>query len=217
MRKRLAIVFADHHLVVRESVATLISKQPDMEVVGTAANAEEALALVQQRRPDLLLMEVDLPEGSSFELMRKLAQERIPVPTVILTASENEVDYVQAVRLGAGGLVLKRDNAEKLFQVIRQVAAGRLAFSNDIAQQVVNWMAGQRAKPRKTGLQRLSDREREIVLLVTRGMRNREVAAQLKISENTVKRHLQSIFIKTGAHDRVELATLAAEQNVRAA
>lgn len=212
MGKRLAIILVDQQQVVRLSFATLLATQPDMEVVGAASTAAEALELVQRLRPDLLVLEVDLPEGGSFDLLRKLGQMGAAVRTLILTASENEMDYVQAVRLGAAGLALKRDTAEKVLQGIRSVAAGQLAFSNEIAQHVVSWMAGDRVRPRAQGLQRLSEREREVATLVARGLRNREIANELSISENTVKRHLQSIFSKTGAHDRVELAAITADQ-----
>ncbi|HSB75372.1 MAG TPA: response regulator transcription factor [Terriglobales bacterium] len=217
MGKKLAVILADHHQVVRASIAALLETQADMQVVGVAAAGDQVLELVRQHRPDVLVLELDLPDGSGFEILRTLSQEGIAVPTLILTASDNEVDYVQAVRLGASGLVLKRDSPEKLFQAIRSVAAGQLAFSNEIAQQVVSWMAGERVRTPVRGLQRLSERERTVADLVTRGLRNREIAAELKISENTVKRHLQSIFSKTGARDRVELAALAAEQRVEAA
>jgi DNA-binding NarL/FixJ family response regulator len=217
MGKKLAVILADHHQVVRASIAALLETQADMQVVAVAAAGDQVLELVRQHRPDVLVLELDLPDGSGFEILRTLSQEGIAVPTLILTASDNEVDYVQAVRLGASGLVLKRDSPEKLFQAIRSVAAGQLAFSNEIAQQVVSWMAGERVRTPVRGLQRLSERERTVADLVTRGLRNREIAAELKISENTVKRHLQSIFSKTGARDRVELAALAAEQRVEAA
>jgi DNA-binding NarL/FixJ family response regulator len=126
------------------------------------------------------------------------------------------LDYVQAVKLGARGLVLKADGPEKLFIAIRTVAAGELAFSTDIADQVVNAMASEpRTEP--TSLARLSERERQIAFLVARGLKNRDIAAELHISENTVKRHLQSIFSKTGTRDRLELAVLAVTEMSRAA
>ena len=217
MGKNLAIVLGDHQQVVRDSIATLLGNQDDLEVVGSGASAGQVLELVRQHRPDVLILELDLLDGNGFEVLRTLSQESATVPTLILTASENEVDYVQAVRLGATGLVLKRDSPEKLFQAVRNVAAGQLAFSNEIAQQVVSWMAGERVRPRPSGLQRLSEREQMVAALVARGLRNRQIAEELKISENTVKRHLQSIFSKTGTRDRVELAAMAAEHKAEAA
>jgi DNA-binding NarL/FixJ family response regulator len=217
MGKKLAVVLGDHQQVVRDSIAALLGTQPDMEVVASAASASEVLELVRQQRPDVLILELDLRDGNGFEVLRTLGQEGTAVPTLILTASENEVDYVQAVRLGATGLVLKRDSPEKVFQAVRNVAAGQLAFSNEIAQQVVSWMAGERTRPRPSGLQRLSEREQMVAALVSRGLRNRQIAAELKISENTVKRHLQSIFSKTGVRDRLELAVMALTELSKAA
>ena len=217
MAKRLALIIVDHHQVVRDSVAALLETQADLQVVAAAANGQQVLELVQRHRPDVLVLELDLPESNGFEVLRTLEQAGLSLPTVILTGSDNEVDYVQAVRLGASGLVLKSDSPEKLIRAIRGVATGQLAFSNEIAQQVVSWMAGERTRPPVRGLHRLSDRERMVAGLVARGLRNREIAAELKISENTVKRHLQSIFSKTGACDRVELAALAAEPKAEAA
>ena len=217
MAKRLALILADHHHVVRESIASMLESQADMQVVAAVAEGTQVPELVRRHSPDVLILELDLPGGSGFEVLRALGQSGLSVPTVILTASDNEVDYVQAVRLGASGLVLKRDSPEKLFQAIRNVAAGQLAFSNEIAQQVVSWMAGERGRPPSRGLHRLSERERTVAVLVERGLRNREIAAELNISENTVKRHLQSIFSKTGAHDRVELAAMSADQRAEAA
>jgi DNA-binding NarL/FixJ family response regulator len=217
MAKRLALILADPHQVVRDSIAIMLESQADMQVVAAVAEGTQVPELVRRHGPDVLILELDLHGGSGFELLRTLGQSGLSVPTLIFTASDNEVDYVQAVRLGASGLVLKRDSPEKLFQAIRNVAAGQLAFSNEIAQQVVSWMAGERARPPARGLHRLSERERTVAVLVERGLRNREIAAELNISENTVKRHLQSIFSKTGAHDRVELAAMTAEQKAQAA
>ena len=217
MSKRLTVMLADHHQVVRDSLANLLEMQSDMQVVAVAGAGSQVPELVQRHRPDVLVLELDLPEATGLEVLRTLGQAGLSLPTLILTASDNEVDYVQAVRLGASGLVLKRDSPEKLFQAIRSVAAGQLAFSNEMAQQVVSWMAGERTRPPVRGLQRLSERERAVAVLVTRGLRNREIGAQLNISENTVKRHLQSIFSKTGAHDRVELAAMTAQQTAEAA
>jgi len=124
------------------------------------------------------------------------------------------------VRLGARGLVMKGDGPQSLFEAIRVVAGGELAFSDDLARQVVSSLANDnrntQAAPQHS-LHRLSDRERQIAYSVARGMKNRDIATQLAISENTVKRHLQSIFGKTGARDRLELAVLALNDASKAA
>jgi len=205
---KIRIVIADDHEVLRESLKTLLQTQKDMQVVGLAADGAEALRMVQEQSPDVLVLDLLMPEADGFDVLRTLDRAGNNVASVVLTASTNRADYVQVVKLGGRGLVLKGDPPHKLFAAIRAVANGELAFSEDIAQQVLASMAG--AAQEETGvLRRLSDRERQIAALVARGLKNRDIAAELKISENTVKRHLQSIFDKTGARDRLELAVMA--------
>ena len=216
MQNQIAIVIADDHGVLRESLAALLAFQPDFNVVGSAANGEEALQLVQEHRPHVLVLDLFMPHGDGFEVLRTLDRAGDRVASVVLTGSENQSDYVQVVRLGARGLVLKGDNPEKLFSAIRTVAEGDLAFSDDVARTVLNAMVTD-PQPKPTSMARLSERERQISFMVARGMKNRDIAHELTISENTVKRHLQSIFSKTGSHDRLELAVLALAEVSKAA
>ncbi len=207
--KTIEIAIADDHAVLRESLATLLETQPDMKVIGKATNGNEALRLVQDYHPDVLLLDLFMPEGNGFEVLRTLDREGSRVASVVLTGSESQMDYLQVVRLGARGLVLKADDPTKLFSAVRSVASGELWFPPDIAQGVLNAMAGENRVEKAGNITRLSDRERQIASLVSNGMRNRDIASELHISENTVKRHLQSIFDKTGARDRLELAVMA--------
>jgi DNA-binding NarL/FixJ family response regulator len=210
------IVVADDHTVVLESLTALLETQPDFCVVGKATTGVEAVDAVNRERPDILLLDLCMPQGSGFEVLRTLDRAHNLVASLILTGSEDRHDFVQVVKLGARGLVLKGDGTDRLFAAIRTVASGELAFSPDIADQVVQAMA---AEPQvaASSLTRLSDREREIAVLVARGMKNKDIAGELHISENTVKRHLQSIFSKTGVRDRLELAVLAVTDVNRAA
>ena len=207
--KKIRIVIADDHTVIRESLAALLGTQKEFQVVGRAANGGEALELVRSEDPDVLVLDLFMPGTDGFEVLRVLEKAGMRVASVVLTGSESHPDYVHVVRLGARGLVLKGDSPEKLFAAIRTVANGELAFSDDVAQSVLTAMSQETQEERTTNLQRLSERERQIAYLVARGMKNRDIAQQLSISENTVKRHLQSIFSKTGAKDRLELAVLA--------
>lgn len=210
------IVIADDHAVLRESLTALLQSQPDFDVVGAAADGEEAVRLVQRHAPQVLVLDLAMPGGDGFEVLRTLERAGNRVASVVLTGSDSQNDYVQVVRLGARGLVLKADRPEKLFAAIRAVADGELAFSDEIAHSVLDAMVShQQAAP--TSMDRLSERERQISYMVARGMRNRDIAGDLKISENTVKRHLQSIFSKTGSRDRLELAVLALGEIGRAA
>ncbi len=213
---RIPIVIADDHAVLRESLGALLSTQKDFEVVGKAGSGTEALHLVNESHPDVLVLDLFMPNTDGFEVLRTLDKAGSRVASVVLTGSENQPDYVQVVRLGARGLVLKGEGPERLFAAIRSVANGELAFSEDIAQQVLSAMAGE-AKEEPSTIRRLSERERQIAALVARGMKNKDIAQELNISENTVKRHLQSIFNKTGARDRLELAVIALTELTKAA
>ncbi len=215
MKQKIRIVIADDHAVLRESLSALLQTQSDFEVAGTAAHGGEALKLVHSRPPDVLVLDLFMPGGDGFEVLRTLDRAGSRVAAVVLTGSESQFDYAQVVRLGARGLVLKADGPEKLFSAIRAVAQGELAFSPEMANQVLHTMAD--APQPVASLRRLSPREREIAVLVARGLRNRDMAQELSISENTVKRHLQSIFTKTGTQDRLELAVLALNEVRRVA
>ncbi len=216
MKNSIAIVIADDHAVLRESLAALLQSQPDFEVRGAAANGQEALQLVQEHHPDVLVLDLFMPQSDGFEVLRTLDRAGSRVAAVVLTGSDSNNDYVQVVRLGARGLVLKGDDPQTLFAAIRMVAEGELAFSHEVAESVLNSMASDKP-PVPTSMGRLSDRERQISYLVARGMKNRDIATDLKISENTVKRHLQSIFSKTGSRDRLDLALLTLNETSKAA
>ncbi|HZU42594.1 MAG TPA: response regulator transcription factor [Terriglobales bacterium] len=213
---KIGIVIADDHAVLRESLSALLGTQPDFRVLGTAGDGNQALDVVQQHHPDVLVLDLLMPGGDGFEVLRTLDRAGSRVAAVVLTGSESQPDYVQVVRLGARGLVLKGDAPEKLFAAIRTVAGGELAFSDEVAQSVLNAMVSDQ-KTEGASMGRLSDREKQIAFLVARGLKNKAIAEELAISENTVKRHLQSIFNKTGARDRLELAVMALTELSKAA
>ena len=216
MTKKIRIAIADDHAVLRESLAALLESQKDFEVCGSAANGAEALQVVQQNHPDVLVLDLFMPDSDGFDVLRTLDRSGQRVASVVLTGSENESDYVQVVQLGARGLVLKGDEPERLFNAIRTVANGELAFGDEIARTVLTTMAAE-SRQTASSMTRLSDRERQISFLVAQGLKNRDIAEKLSISENTVKRHMQSIFGKTGARDRLELAVLALTELSQAA
>jgi DNA-binding NarL/FixJ family response regulator len=215
-QNRVRIVIADDHAILRESLAALLATDTDFVVEGRASNGQEALALVQELHPDVLVLDLFMPHGDGFDVLRTLDRAGNRVAAVVLTGSESELDYAQAVKLGARGLVLKSDGPEKLFAAIKSVSNGELAFSDELAQQVLTTMSAESRATANT-LTRLSERERQIAYYVARGMKNKDIGQALTISENTVKRHLQSIFTKTGARDRLELAVLALSEVSKAA
>ncbi len=215
--KKIRIAIADDHAVLRESLAALLASEKNFDVVGTAADGQQAVQLLEREHPDVLVLDLFMPHGDGFDVLRQIERAGFRVASVVLTGSENQSDYVQVVRLGARGLVLKGDSPERLFAAIRTVAEGELAFGDEVAQGILSAMVNEGQEPRATNLDRLSERERQIALLVARGMKNKDIGNELTISENTVKRHLQSIFSKTGTKDRLELAVLALSEVSNAA
>jgi len=203
------IGIADDHAVLRESLSALLAMQQNFQVVGTASNGVEAPELVERGRPDVLVLDLFMPELDGFEVLRRLDHAGSTVATLVLTAADSQSDFLQVVRLGARGLVLKGDSPEILFSAIHTVASGELAFSEEVAQGVLQAMTAESQPEQAISLHRLSERERQVAGLVSHGMKNKDIALQLTISENTVKRHLRSIFSKTGARDRLELAVIA--------
>src|SRR5579859_4828633 len=139
--QKIRIVLADDHAILRESLSLLLSTQKDFEVEGSAANGQQALEMVQNSHPDVLVLDLFMPDFDGFEVLRTLDRSGNRVATVVLTGSESDTDYAQAVRLGARGLVMKGDGPQRLFESIRLVAAGELAVSEDLARQVVRSLA----------------------------------------------------------------------------
>src|SRR5437588_13119174 len=144
---KIRLVIADDHAVLRESLAALLNTQPDLLVEGTAANGQQALELVQQHHPDVLVLDLFMPDFDGFDVLRTLDRSGNRVASVVLTGSENQGDFVQVVRLGARGLVMKSDGPVRLFEAVRLVAHGELAFPDDIARQVLSSMAQETRAP----------------------------------------------------------------------
>lgn len=211
------IAIAEDHSALRQSLSALLSFSGEFAVAGTAVDGDEALELVLREHPDVLLLDLYMPGRSGFAVLRQLESSHLHTAGLVLTASEDPQDYALAVRHGARGLVRKGSDPEYLFTAIRLVAAGELAFTDAVARSILQAMTADPRSGQAQGMQRLSDRESEVARLVAAGMKNRDIAQQLRISENTVKRHLQSIFNKTGARDRLELAVLALNENSTAA
>src|SRR5262249_35637129 len=158
-KNRIRIVIADDHTVLRESLAALLSTQADFSVEGRAANGQETLAIVKEQAPDVLVLDLFMPEGDGFEVLRTLDRAGSRVSAVVLTGSDSELDYAQVVKLGARGLVLKSDGPETPFAATRNVANGELALPDALAQQVRSTMTAE-SKSTANTMGRLSTRER---------------------------------------------------------
>jgi DNA-binding NarL/FixJ family response regulator len=208
------IVIADDHPIFRDGLRKLLSLEEDFEVVGEAKDGNEVLDVVRQAEPDVLLLDLRMPSLDGLAVLQSLKAMTSQCKVIILTASEDKNEFVQAMKLGCSGIVLKQTATELLYKSIRKVFQGEIWLDSHTTAAVMRQFASPaRITPsdRKARGERspLSQREREIVALVAQGFKNKEIAEKIFISEQTVKNHLHNIFDKLGVSDRLELALYA--------
>jgi DNA-binding NarL/FixJ family response regulator len=204
------IVVADDHALFRDGLTALLDAWGHV-VVAQAANGDEAVAQVEAHRPDLVLMDVRMPGTGGIEATRRIAADHPSVAIVMLTVSEDEEDLFDAIRFGARGYLLKSLEGAELRTMIDAVARGEAAMAPATAHRIIRVFAEHRANDVTPGSgTTLTVRERGVLALVTEGLRNREIAARLGVSEHTVKFHLRNILEKLHAVSRTELAARAA-------
>jgi DNA-binding NarL/FixJ family response regulator len=206
------VVLADDHALFRDGVSSLLQAWGH-EVVGHAADGREAVNLVTRLEPDLVLMDVRMPGMSGVEATQAIAAIRPEMPIVMLTVSEDEEDLFAAIRAGARGYLLKDLEAAQLHAMIDAVARGEAAITPATAARIIrhlSTMSGADGSARDA----LTTRELEVLRLVTDGRRNKEIAAELGISENTAKYHLRNILEKLHAESRTEVAARAIREGL---
>jgi DNA-binding NarL/FixJ family response regulator len=191
----------------------LFRREQDFEVVGTCTSGEDAVAAVKRFRPDVLVLDVQMPRGDGLWVLHQLQPLQLPTQVILLTASLADEEVVEAVRSGVRGLVLKESAAISLVQCARRVAAGERALDNALVSRALDHVLKREAAAKQVA-DMLSPRETDIVKMVATGMRNKEIASQLLIGEGTVKSHLHAIYEKLGVHGRVELARYAYERGI---
>ncbi|HEV3061312.1 MAG TPA: response regulator transcription factor [Vicinamibacterales bacterium] len=191
-RTRISVMCVDDHRLVREGVATLINQELDMEVVASAANGEEAVVLFRQRRPDITLMDLQLPAMSGLETIRAIRRHQPDARIIVVTVHQGEEDIFRALQEGATTYLLKDSLTDDLASCIRAVYDGKTPLSDGIKARL------EERKSHKP----LSARELQIVELIAQGMRNKEIATTLGISDETVPVHMRRLFAKLGVNDR---------------
>ena len=209
MSEPLQIAIIDDHPLFREGVVHTLGAQPDIEVVGEGESAADALRIVAERMPDILLLDVSMP-GGGLNAVRQIAAAFPVVKVVMLTVSEAEDDVTAALRAGARAYVLKGVASRELARIIRSVAAGEVYVTPSLAASLLYELTGGRGpNAAPNPLDGLTDRERQILERVAAGDSNKEIGAQLGVSEKTVKHHMTNILQKLQVRNRVEAALMA--------
>jgi len=211
------VVIADDHPILREGLMRLLEDDGGFEVVGQAADGAEAVRLAREQQPDVLLLDLAMPRASGLDALRELSASGAGPKVLLLTVAIDDAQIVEALELGARGVVLKEAATELLFKAIRSVVAGQYWVGRDLVTDIVRLLRERRAtaqRRRPTPAERLTAREREIVAAVAAGASNREVAQRLALAEDTVKHHMSNIFDKLGVSNRAELASYAASHGL---
>jgi len=210
------ILIADSHPIVREGLNTVLGSEPDMAIVGQAQDGVEALELVETTDPDVILMELKLPRMEGLVVLRNLAARSRRAKVLLFTGSEDREEFVEAMKLGCAGILMKTSAPELIAKSIRKVYEGEIWLDANTTAAVIRQFAmpaetlgapGDGKPPR--GRAQLSQREREIIVLIAQGYKNKEIAEKMFITEQTVKNHLHNVFDKLGVSDRLELALYA--------
>ena len=210
----LRVVLADDQGLVRAGFRVILGTEPDIEVVGEAGDGEQAVELVERLRPDVVLMDVQMPRVDGLEATRRiLGDGRLDVKVVILTTFDSEDYLFQALRAGASGFLLKNASPEDLVESVRVVARGDALLSPEVTRRVIARFSAP-ARPVRTRPAELTDREFEVLVELARGASNAEIAQALHLGETTVKTHVSRVLNKLGLRDRTHAVVFAYEQGI---
>ena len=209
---KIRLLLVDDHAVVRSGLRMLLEAQSDMEIVGEAANGSEAIHMVQRKHPDVVLMDVQMPETNGIDATRQI--KAVSPETAVLTLSmyENEQYFLEMLKAGASGYVPKRAAPDELVNAIRTVYAGDVFLHPSMAGMLVqNYLGNQSDEPdtEEDDLEKLTPREREVLIQIAKGHANSEIAENLYISVKTVDRHRENMMQKLNIHGRIELVKFA--------
>ena len=216
-RNKIRILVADDHPIFRDGLRKLLEAEADFRVIGEASDGQEAVKLAHELKPDVLLLDLAMPRQPGLDALRELSAAATPVRTILLTVAIEKAQLVEALQLGARGVVLKETSTELLLKSIRSVVAGQYWVGREAVTDLVRVLrdlipaAGEEAKKKAFGL---TPRELEIVSAIVLGYTNKDIARKFTISEDTVKHHLTNIFDKVGVSNRLELALFSIEHRL---
>ncbi len=215
MKLKISLLLVDDHALVREMLSARLNAEPDMVVVGTAADADDAIGQAVRLRPDIVVMDVDMPGVLCFEAARVIQERCAGTRILFLSAFFHDRYVEQALAAKAAGYVIKADPPERIVAAIRSVAGGASYFSEEVQERIVVSSEGTRlAARRQSRAATLTPRELEILRYIARGMAQKEVARTMHVSVPTVRTHTANLMKKLGIHDRVELTRFAIREGL---
>ena len=206
---KIRLLIADDHAIFRDGLRKLLDSEKEIAIVGEARNGAECIKKLGELKPDVLLLDLHMPEKDGFAVLEEVNFDMLPTRVIVLTAAEDDRDVVRAMRLGARGVVLKESATDLLIKSIHRVHAGEISLDSRMTTEVINAFSASSKSGAGKEKPLLSDRELEIVQLVAQGFQNKGIGEKLFISDNTVKNHLHNIFDKLGVSDRLELMLYA--------
>ncbi|NMT62051.1 two-component system response regulator NarL [Marinobacter orientalis] len=210
-----SILLIDDHPLLRQGIKQLIEMEDDMQVVGEASNAADGIRLAQQLEPDLVLMDLNMPEMNGIEALKKLREESISSRIIMFTVSDHEDDVVAALRAGADGYLLKDMEPDDMIQQLHQAAVGKMVISDRLTALLAQALRSQ--KPQQAArpdFDSLTPREKDILRLIAEGLSNKMIGRKLDISDGTVKVHVKHLLKKLSLRSRVEVAVWAVEEGL---
>jgi DNA-binding NarL/FixJ family response regulator len=208
------VVVADDQPVVRAGFAALLSAQPDLEVVGQAADGEALVDLVLEHRPDVAVVDVRMPRVDGIEACRRIAAADVDTRLLVVTTFDLDAYVYDALRAGASGFLLKDVPAARLVEAVRLVGDGSMLLGPSVTRRLVEAFSERRPTVHVDGIADLTAREREVAVLIARGLSNAEIADALVVGEQTVKSHVSEVLRKLGVRDRVQVVVLAYESGM---
>lgn len=214
--KKIRVMIADDHGLIREGIKQILELEEDITVIGQADNGEEAFSMAMELKPDIILLDINMPKLNGIEALRKLKDMGIRSKIIILTIHEDREYILKTLRLGANGYILKDSSADNLIYGIRQVASGKKYIQQSVAELVsVTHDVDENVNKAISQINSLTNREYEVLILIAEGQNNKDIADRLFISEKTVKNHVSNILRKLELNDRVQVAIFAYKNNIK--
>ncbi|MGR8009273.1 response regulator [Streptomyces hypolithicus] len=208
------VLIVDDQIMVREGFTVLLNAMPEIEVVGEAVNGREAIAQVAALRPDVVLMDIRMPELNGIDATREIVAADADAKVLVLTTFDLDEYVYQALRAGASGFLLKDASARQLADGVRVVAGGEALLAPTVTKRLISEFSKLAETPRPPALAQIGDlteRETEVLVLIAQGLSNAEIAAHLVVAESTIKTHVSRILVKLGLRDRTQAAVFAYE------